>query len=66
MKLTVNGEETQVESGMTIGMLVEQRGLDPAVIVVEYNQVIVRQEQWPGIVLSPGDCLEIVAFVGGG
>lgn len=66
MKITVNGKEIQVESGITVAMLVEQKGLNPATIVVEYNETIVRQEQWPDIVLNSGDCLEIVAFVGGG
>jgi len=46
--------------------LVLGRGLDPEKVVVEHNYSVVPREQWGDIVLSDGDNVEIVAFVGGG
>jgi sulfur carrier protein len=34
--------------------------------VVELNQQIIKQEQWPDIQLKAGDRLELLSFVGGG
>jgi sulfur carrier protein len=66
LHLKVNGKDIRVAIGSTVAMLLEQQGLNPATVVVEHNHVIVRQEEWRDIVLTPGDCLEIVTFVGGG
>lgn len=62
----VNGKAMQAASGTTVSMLIEEKGLNSATIVVEYNQSIIRQDEWQDIVLKPGDCLEIITFVGGG
>jgi sulfur carrier protein len=66
LHLKVNGRDIQVTGGITVAMLLEQKGLNPATVVVEYNRAIVRKDEWRDIVLQSGDCLEIVSFVGGG
>ncbi|BBB92809.1 MAG TPA: sulfur carrier protein ThiS [Methylomusa anaerophila] len=66
MTLTINGKEEIVANGTTLAALIQEKGLKPAVIVVEYNGTIVKKEEWPNIILKNTDCLEIVAFIGGG
>lgn len=66
MKVTVNGREEEAAAGATVGALIKARGLNGACIVVEYNQAILKQDEWETVVLKPHDMLEIVSFVGGG
>lgn len=63
----VNGEEREIAAGSTIGDLLRELELSPAVVVVEYNREIVRErERLDSLVLATGDAVEIVHFVGGG
>lgn len=65
--LTVNGEEREVTGGSTLAELLADLGLDPRMIIVEYNRTILRdREAYPAIELQEGDALELVHFVGGG
>jgi thiazole synthase len=66
MKLTINGEEKEFSSPLTLGQLVEQLGMKPGRVAAELNREIVQRERWPQIQLHEGDRLEIVHFVGGG
>jgi thiamine biosynthesis protein ThiS len=45
---------------------VDDLSLAPARIAVELNGEVVRRNKWPETVLSEGDRLEVVHFVGGG
>lgn len=63
----VNGEERSIAVGSTIGDLLRELALSPAAVVVEYNHEIVRdRERLDTLVISTGDAVEIVHFVGGG
>ena len=65
--LTVNGERREVAEGTTLAGLLRAHALDPRMVVVEHNRVILRdRDAYPSIELRPGDALEIVHFVGGG
>lgn len=66
MRIFVNGDETEVTDGLTVAELVADRGLNPNMIVVEHNLTILSREDWPNLVLTEGDKLEIVTFMGGG
>ena len=46
MEMFINGEQ---ETGppCTIAELVARKGLAPGALVVELNQQIIKQEQWP-------------------
>ena len=67
MTLTVNGSERVVSQGTTLTALLATLGLDPRMIVVEHNQVILHDRtSFSTRILSPGDTLELVHFVGGG
>jgi len=66
LTLTVNGEMRRIAPGSCIADLVRSLELDPAKVAVERNGVIVPRSTLGDVVLSDGDALEIVHFVGGG
>lgn len=66
MQIFVNGNETEIGESSTVAMLIDEKGLNPNTVVVEYNMVILRKEEWPHMKLMTGDKIEIIAFVGGG
>jgi thiamine biosynthesis protein ThiS len=65
ISITLNGEPRRVASG-SIAALVASIGLDPAKVAVERNLEIVPRSTLADVLLSDGDVLEIVHFVGGG
>lgn len=65
--ITLNGDLRAIPAGTTIASLLESLELDPQLVVVERNRVIVRdRETFPHTSLLDGDTIEIVHFVGGG
>jgi sulfur carrier protein len=66
MKLKINGEETEIADGLSLGTLLEQLQIRPARVVVERNRDIVARDVYGTTLLAEGDMLEIVHFVGGG
>jgi thiamine biosynthesis protein ThiS len=66
MNLTINGEDRQFDSVLTIAALLERLGMKPDRVAVELNRELVSRERWASTQLSDDDKLEIVHFVGGG
>ena len=66
MKLTVNGEGMDLSEGMTAAALLEKLKLNPGLVVVELNLEILKRDDLAKAMLSEGDQVEIVHFVGGG
>ena len=67
VSLTVNGEEKELPAGSSVADLLESHKLDPRMVVVEHNRIILRdRDAYARIQLNGGDVLEIVHFVGGG
>ncbi|WP_395329634.1 sulfur carrier protein ThiS [Novosphingobium sp. BL-8H] len=66
ISLTVNGEPRRIASGSSIADLVADIGLDPKKVAVEHNGEIAPRSTLGDVLLSDGDVLEIVHFVGGG
>ena len=66
VQITVNGEARRVSAPATLDDLLRQLGLDPRTVVVEHNRRIVRRPALGDTLLSPGDAVELVHFVGGG
>jgi thiamine biosynthesis protein ThiS len=63
----VNGEARAIPVGSTLGDLLRALSVSPDVVVVEYNREIIRgRAELDARVLSTGDAVEIVHFVGGG
>jgi len=66
LRVQVNGEIRDVADHSTLSDLVDELSLAPARIAVELNGEVVRRNKWTATVLSEGDRLEVVHFVGGG
>jgi thiamine biosynthesis protein ThiS len=66
VKIAVNGEEKEIANGLSIGGLLDQLQIRSARVVVELNRNIVSRDAYGATMLSEGDKLEIVHFVGGG
>ncbi len=66
MKLTINGEDREFPSTLTVTSLVAHLGMKPDRVAVELNRNLVPRERWDQTQLSDNDKLEIVHFVGGG
>ncbi|MEP6690424.1 MAG: sulfur carrier protein ThiS [Gemmatimonadaceae bacterium] len=67
LTMLVNGEERAVAPGTTLGAFLRALDLDPRMVVVERNRVILHDRAaHDGVALVAGDALEIVHFVGGG
>jgi sulfur carrier protein len=64
--LQVNGDLINCNPQTSLPQLLQQLGLDPRLIAVEYNGEILHRQYWPDKVLQSGDRLEIVTIVGGG
>ncbi|UCD28348.1 MAG: sulfur carrier protein ThiS [Planctomycetota bacterium] len=66
MKITVNGEELEVEAGLTVAQLVAQHNYEPQHVAVEVNEDLVTRTKHEATALKEGDQVEIVTMVGGG
>ena len=66
MKLKINGEERQAADGLSLTGLLESLQIRPGRVVVERNREIVPHDSYGSTMLTDGDALEIVHFIGGG
>lgn len=64
--ITLNGEEREFPSGMTIRDLLGRLELHERLVVVERNREIIRREEYGNVKVGAGDTIELVHFVGGG
>ena len=53
-------------NGKTLSEYLSETDYDPARIAIEKNGTIVPKAQYDSTVLSDGDVIEVVSFVGGG
>ena len=65
MEITVNGDKTTIEE-MSVLSYLETLDIDPRRVAVELNLDILPKAEYETTVLSDGDRIEIVHFVGGG
>jgi thiamine biosynthesis protein ThiS len=66
MRVKINGEDRQVDDGLTLIALLESLQIRPGRVVVERNRDIVARDSYSATLINDGDTLEIVHFVGGG
>lgn len=66
MNITVNGESRTLQSGTSLGQLMEILGLEGKRIAVEVNRDIVPRSEYDDFRLSDNDTIEIVNAIGGG
>jgi len=62
----VNGETRTCPPQTPLPQLLEQLGLNPRLVAVEYNGEILHRQYWSETQIKEGDKLEIVTIVGGG
>jgi sulfur carrier protein len=62
----VNGETRTCPPQTLLPQLLEQLGLNPRLVAVEYNGEILHRQYWSQTHIKEGDKLEIVTIVGGG
>ncbi|UZW66517.1 sulfur carrier protein ThiS [Priestia flexa] len=67
MNLIINGKSVDIDSSIqTVSQLLESRDLHEKVVIVELNKKILQKQDHEKALLSEGDLLEVVSFVGGG
>ena len=66
MTIRVNGEPLEVAGPVTISALLADLNIDPRLVAVEHNVVVVKRAQYDTVVIKDGDEIEIVRIVGGG
>jgi len=66
MRITLNGETHELAAALTVEAMLKVFDLDPKKVAVERNLEIVRRSDYGRVMLSDGDRLEIVHFIGGG
>jgi thiamine biosynthesis protein ThiS len=66
MEIRLNGQDTDVEDGLTVAALLARLGADPRHVGVERNGELVERDGFGEVVLQATDRVEVVRFVGGG
>ena len=66
VRLQVNGEAKTCAPQTTLPQLLQQLGLNPRLVAVEYNGEILHRQFWETTQMQTDDRLEIVTIVGGG
>src|SRR5438105_2388354 len=66
VKIVMNGEPREVESGTTVARLIAALKMQPRFLAVERNFELVPRARHAECLLADGDQLEIVTLVGGG
>jgi len=64
--IQINGEQREIPAGLTVASLLLQLQFPADRVAVERNLEIVPRHRWDATSIEPGDCLEVVHFVGGG
>ena len=66
MRVTLNGEQRELPDALTVAGLLGHLQIKAARVAVEVNESVVTKDRYEAHRISPGDSIEIVAFVGGG
>lgn len=66
IRVQINGEDREVQSGLSVSELLESLDLRPSLVVVELNREILDRGLYGETSVAEGDVLELVHFVGGG
>lgn len=67
MRITLNGDATDLPSAVsTVSELLAHLAVDPRIVAVERNRVVIKRARYADTPIADGDEVEIVSFVGGG
>jgi thiamine biosynthesis protein ThiS len=66
MEIRLNGKAREVAEGISIRILLNELGLHPMRVAVQRNQEIIKRDRYDGVVLQPGDMVEVLTIMAGG
>jgi thiamine biosynthesis protein ThiS len=66
LTITLNGDPFDLSGPLTVTELLAFLGIDARRVAVECNLVVLKRAAFDATLLSEGDSVEIVNFVGGG
>lgn len=66
MTILLNGDPHEVPGPLSVSDLLSSLEIDARRVAVEHNLVVVKRTAYDATVVSNGDAVEIVNFVGGG
>jgi sulfur carrier protein len=66
MRILLNGDPHEIPAPESVSALLARLALDPRMVAVELNRLVVRRAEYPAAIVLDGAEVEIVAFVGGG
>lgn len=64
--LQINGKTQTCLPATKLPQMLENLGMNPRLVAVEYNGEILHRQYWENTEIKEGDKLEIVTIVGGG
>lgn len=66
MHITLNGDPHELPGPLTVRELLERLQIDPRIVAVEVNRIVVKRDRYSGTMIGDAAEVEIVTFVGGG
>jgi thiamine biosynthesis protein ThiS len=66
MHIRLNGDPYEIPGPLSVSALLDQLEIDARRVAVELNMLVVRKAAYDTSVITDGDEVEIVNFVGGG
>jgi thiamine biosynthesis protein ThiS len=66
MTIRLNGEAHELAGPLSVTALLASLDIDPRRVAVEHNLIVVRRAAYDTTMVSDGDEVEVVNFVGGG
>jgi thiamine biosynthesis protein ThiS len=66
LTIRLNGEPYDIAGPVSISALLAALNIDPRIVAVEHNVVVVKRQSYDDTIVNDGDEVEIVRFVGGG
>jgi sulfur carrier protein len=66
LTIRLNGEPYEIAGPLTVGALLAELHIDPRIVAVEHNLVVLKRDRYDATPIADGDEVEIVRFVGGG
>ena len=66
MTIQLNGETYEIPEPVSVDTLLAHLDIDARRVAVEVNEVVVKKAVYGQTIVSAGDIVEVVNFVGGG
>ena len=65
-KIQLNGDPYEINDGTNLNELLNELKIQKNKVAIEVNGEIVEKNKYPNLILSKGDKVEVVQFIGGG